>query len=388
MRIEAVRTLVVNAGRRNWVFVRIETDVPGLVGWGEASLESKTRSVVGAVEDFAPLIIGEDPRRVEHLWQVLYRQQYFKGGTTELSAISGIDQALWDIAAKDVGVPLWRMLGGHVRDEVRFYDHLGGGASQAVYDEPTEAGFAERAQTSVADGFDALKILAVPRTAPLDGDASIRRAVGLMRAVREAVGADIDVMVDLHGRTTPAMAIRYGQALAPYQPWFLEEPCQPELLDGLAQVARSLPGIPLASGERLGTRHAFRPLFEAGAIAVAQPDVCHVGGVTELRKIASMADTYGISIAPHNPLGPIATMVNLQLAFATPNHLIQEVMRSDVPWRGEVVRGLPPIVGGRAARPEGPGLGIEVDEAAAARHPYEPEPQYRWFHPDGSVADW
>ena len=388
MRITRVASLVVNAGRRNWVFVRIETNVAGLVGWGEASLEVKTRGVVGAVDDFAPLLVGEDPRRIEHLWQVLYRQQYFRGGPVELSALSGIDIALWDIVGKELGVPIWRLLGGRVRRSVRFYDHLGGGSSEVVYADlrPEEA--AERARESVAAGFDALKILVVPRSRSLDGAAALRAAASTMEAVRDAVGADVDVMVDLHGRTSAAMAIQFGQALAPYRPWWLEEPVPPDDLDGLVRVAAALPGIPLAAGERLGARWSFRPLFERGAVAVAQPDVCHSGGISEVRRIAALAEVYGIAVAPHNPLGPIATMANLHLALATPNHLIQEVMRADVPWRDEVVRGVTPIVAGRAVAPAQPGLGVDVDETAAALHPYQQEPQLRWFHDDGSVADW
>jgi len=388
MRIQRVGSMVVNAGRRNWVFVRIETDVAGLVGWGEASLEVKTRSVVGAIDDFAPLLLGQDPRRIEHLWQALYRQQYFRGGPVELSALSGIDIALWDILGKELGVPVWRLLGGRVRDWVRFYDHLGGGASDVVYADlrPEEA--AERAQESVAAGFDALKILAVPRARAIDGDAALHTAVRSMEAVRSAVGPDVDVMVDLHGRTSAVMAIQFGQALAPYRPWWLEEPVSPDDLDGLVRVADALPGIPIAAGERLGARWSFRQLFERGAVAVAQPDVCHSGGISELRRIGALAEAYGIAMAPHNPLGPIATMANLHLALATPNHLIQEVMRADVPWRDAVVPGVTAIERGRAAPPEAPGIGVEVDEAAAARHPYQQEPQLRWFHDDGSVADW
>jgi galactonate dehydratase len=209
-----------------------------------------------------------------------------------------------------------------------------------------------------------------------------------MGAVRDEVGPDVQVLVDLHGRTSAAVAVAVGRVLAPMRPWLLEEPCPPEDLDGYVTVARSLPGIPIAGGERWGTRWSFRPAFERGAVAVAQPDVCHSGGISETRRIAALAETYGITVAPHNPLGPVATMVNLHLAFATPNHLIQEVLRADVPWREEVVSGVPPLVDGRMALPMAAGIGIEVDEIAAARHPYEPEPQYRWFHEDGSVADW
>jgi galactonate dehydratase len=388
MRITALGARVVNAARRNWIFVRIETDQPGLIGWGEASLEVKTRGVLGALEDFAPLVVGEDPHRIEHIWQMLYRQQFFRGGAVEMSAVSGIDQALWDIKGKDLGVPVWQLLGGRVRDKVRFYDHLGGGAPEATYGEMEPARVAELARRSVADGFDALKLLAVPRSRPLDSVARVRSAAVVMEAVREAVGPGVDIMVDLHGRTTATMAIRYGQAMAPCEPWFFEEPVPPEDVDGHVAVARALPGIPIASGERLIGRWAFRPFFERGAIAVAQPDVCHSGGISELRRIAAMAEAHGISVAPHNPLGPIATVANLHLAVATPNHLICEVMRADVPWRDDIVSGVPPIVAGHMVPPAAPGLGVDVDEAAADAHPYQPEPQYRWFHEDGSVAEW
>jgi galactonate dehydratase len=372
---------------RNWVFVRVETDTPGLIGWGEASLEWKTRAVVGAVQDLAELLIGENPLRTEHLWNVMYRQQFFKGGVVTMSALSGIDQALHDIKAKHFGVPLYELLGGLVRERVRMYDHLGGGAPDAVYNEATTEIFAERAAQSVADGFTAIKILAVPRTEMLDGRRAINEASRLMRSVREAVGDEVDIMVDLHGRTTPAMAIQYGQALAEYHPWFFEEPCQPENVDAMVEVARALP-FPVATGERLVTRYEFREVLEKRACAVIQPDVCHCGGVSELKKIAAMAETYFISVAPHNPLGPLATMVSLQIGFSTPNFLIQEVMRSDVPWRYEVVDDALRIEDGFFVPPTRPGIGIEIDERAAARYPYQPEIEMRYFHPDGSVADW
>ena len=389
MRITGLGTTVVNAGRRNWIFVRIETDQPGLVGWGEASLEVKTRGVLGAIEDFAPLMVGEDPHRIEHLWQVLYRQQFFRGGAVEMSAVSGIDQALWDIKGKDLGVPVWQLLGGAVRDR-RCASTT---TSAAVRRRRPTARWSRPSWPSwrsarVADGFDAIKVLAVPRSRPLESNARVREAAAAMAAIREAVGPDVQIMVDLHGRTTAAMAIRYGQALAEHDPWFFEEPVPPEDVDGHVAVARALPGIPIATGERLIGRWAFRPFFERGAIAVAQPDVCHTGGISEVRRIAAMAEAHGISVAPHNPLGPIATVANLHLAVATPNHLIQEVMRSDVPWRDEIVSGVPAIVDGHMSPPTAPGLGVEIDEAAAAAHPYEPEPQYRWFHEDGSVAEW
>lgn len=387
MKITRITTQVVNARLRNWVFVRIETDQPGLVGLGEATLEFQTRAVVGAVADLAPLILGQDPRKTEHLWQVMYRHPFFKGGIVTMSALSGIDQALHDIKARSLDIPLWQLLGGLTRDRLRMYDHLGGGASDAVYDSAQVDSFAQNAAQSRADGFTAVKILAVGKTAPLDGLPALRAAEALMAAARAGAGDDMDIMVDLHGRTSAAMAIQYAEVLKPYRPWFLEEPCQPEDIAGIARVARSTT-IPIASGERLCHRADFLPLLTRDAIAVAQPDVCHAGGLTEVRRIAALCDTFGVSMAPHNPLGPVATMVNIHLGFATPNFLIQEVLRADVPWRDEVVRGGAPIIGGHVLPPQGPGIGIEIDEAAAARRPFAEGLPVQWYQADGSVADW
>ena len=387
MKITAISTRVVNAQMRNWVFVKVETD-EGLVGWGEASLEWKTRAVVGCVEDLAPLILGQDPRRIEHLYQTMYRHSFFRMGVIGMSALSGIEQACWDIFGKSLGVPVYQLLGGAVRESIRMYDHLGGGEMNALYLQDQPERMAERARESVAAGYSAIKALVVPVSEPLDGLAPIRRAEACMAAIREAVGDGVDIMVDLHGRTTPAMAIQYGQALAPYRLFFFEEPCPPENPKALAEVARGLPGVPIATGERLVTRFQFRELFEQGACAVVQPDLCHCGGLWEARKIAAMAETYYVSVAPHNPLGPIATAAAIQFGFATPNFLIQEAIRSDVPWRDEVVTTPIRVVDGHVSLPERPGLGIEVDEVAAARHPFEQEVLMQPYHGDGAVADW
>ena len=387
MKITAIRTQLVNAKLRNWIFVRITTDQPGLHGLGEASLEFQTKAVAGAIEDIGQLIIGEDPRNIEFLWQMLFRHPFFKGGVVTMSAISGIDQALHDIKAKSLGIPLWQLLGGLARKRLRMYDHLGGGDITAVYDDAAGESFAERARKSRDDGFTALKILAVPKTAPLAGGKSLREAESLMRAAREGAGDDMDIMVDLHGRTSAAMAIQYAKVLEPFRPFFLEEPCQPEDAAGIARVARSTT-IPIASGERLVHRSDFLPLLQQGAIAVAQPDVCHAGGITELRRIAALCETFGVTMAPHNPLGPVATMVNIHLGLTIPNFLIQEVMRSDVPWRDEIVTGMPEIAGGYVLPPTAPGIGVEINEAAAARHPFQAVRPVQWYHDDGSIADW
>ena len=387
MKITGISTTVVNARMRNWVFVRVDTDQPGLFGLGEATLEFQTRGVVGAVEDLALLVVGQDPRNIEHLWQIMFRHPFFKGGIVTMSALSGIDQALHDLKAKDLGIPLWQLLGGQCRDRLRMYDHLGGGDSNSVYDAAQVGSFAEKAAQSRADGFTAVKILAVGKTAPLDGLAALKQADALMAAARAGAGDDMDIMVDLHGRTTAAMAIQYCEVLAPYRPWFIEEPCQPEDHEGTARVARST-RIPIAAGERLCHRRDFLPLLQSGAIAIAQPDVCHAGGLTEVRRIAALCDTFGVSMAPHNPLGPIATMVNIHLGFATPNFLIQEVMRSDVPWRDAIVSGVTPIIGGYVVPSQAPGIGIEINFDEAAKHPYQDVNPVQWYHHDGSVADW
>ncbi|GAB2873068.1 galactonate dehydratase [Streptomyces mayteni] len=386
-RVTAVETHVVNAGLRNWVFVKVVTDEPGLVGWGEATLEWKTRAVVGAVADLGGTLVGRNACDTERLWQLMYRGQFFQGGAVTMSALSGIDQALWDVKARSLGVPCWQLLGGLVRDRLRMYDHLGGGDSSVVYGAASGEGFAEAARKSVADGFTALKILAVPMGTGLPGTADIRAAAEVMGAVRDAVGPDIQLMVDLHGRTSAAGALMYGRALAEFDPWFFEEPCQPGNPEVMADLARALP-FPVATGERLISLQEFRDHLAVRACAVLQPDVCHVGGPTALRKIAAMAETWHVPLAPHNPLGPIATTVNQHLGFATPNFLIQEVMRSDVPWRDDVVRGGLPITDGHVHPPTEPGWGIEIDEKVAGTHPYQPEPVLDLAQADGALADW
>ena len=392
MQITALKTVVVNAEMRNWVFVKVETDQAGLFGWGEASLEWKTRAVVGAVEDFAPMLIGEDPARIEHIFQKLYRQSFWRVGVIGLSAISGIEQALWDIKGKALNLPVYELLGGRVRDRVRMYTHLGGGDMRAVYEthsSPDPAIFAERAAEVVAKGYTAVKVLITPPTETLNSIAAYRYAERAMRAMRDAVGDDVDIMVDCHGRHAPANALEFCRVLAPYRPYFVEEPVPPENVDAMAEVRRSSP-VPIATGERLLTRHDFRPLFEKQACDVIQPDLCHCGGLWEAKKIAAMAEAYYLGVAPHNPLGPVANAAALHFALSTPNFLIQEDMLGDVPWRWEVVRSSLATRDGYWLPTSAPGLGIEIDEAAAARHPFKQEVIHSLnarAH-DGAILDW
>jgi galactonate dehydratase len=392
MHITNVRTVVVNAELRNWVFVKVETDQDGLYGWGEASLEWKTRSVVGAVEDFAPMLIGEDPTRIEHLYQKLYRQSFWRVGVIGLSAISGIEQALWDIQGKLLNQPVYKLLGGAVRERVRMYTHLGGGDMRAVYEtqrSPDPQAFVERALEVVARGYTAVKVLITPPTETLNSIAAYRYAERAMEALRMAVGDDVDILIDCHGRHGPANALEFCRVLAPYRPYFVEEPVPPENVAALAAVTRASP-VPIATGERLVTRFQFRELFEQQACHIIQPDLCHCGGLWEAKKIAAMAEAYYLGVAPHNPLGPVANAVALHFDLSTPNVLIQEDMLTDVPWRWEVVRSSLATERGYWLPSDAPGLGVEVDEAAARRYPFKQEVIHSTgirAH-DGAVLDW
>jgi galactonate dehydratase len=392
MKIKAIESHVCHARMRNWIFVKVITDQDGLYGWGEATLEWHTRAVVSAIEDISQLLIGQDPTRIEHLWQMMYRQHFWHGnGIVRGTAISGIDIALWDILGKSLGVPCHKLWGGPVRDHVRLYCHLGGGKMEDFYQtSPADAGrFADLAQGAVADGFTAFKTMAVPETLPLEGMRPIRYAEKCVAAMRQAVGDDIDIMVDCHARPSPRMGILFARALEPYNLYWFEEPCWPESIDGLAEVQRAVK-TPIATGERLITHHGFRELLEKRAASVLQPDITHCGGLSEARRIAAMAEAYRVALAPHNPQGPVSTAASLELGFATPSYIICESVHQDVPWRQEVVsEGFVVEPRGRIVRPsQRPGLGIEINEAKVREHPFQQEVLQRSFYSDGSVGDW
>jgi len=392
MRITKIETHICNARMRNWIFVKVLTDTPGLWGWGEATLEWHTRSVVGAIADLEPLLIGENPTRIEYLWQMMYRQHFWHGnGIVRGTAISGIDIALWDILGKVHGVPCHKLWGGPVRDYVRLYSHLGGGKMEEFYQtDPADASrFAELAQKSVAEGFTAFKTMAVPETLPLEGLAPVRYAEKCVAAMREAVGESIDIMVDCHARPSPRMGHLFAQALEPYGLYWFEEPCWPETVEDIAQIQQAV-RTPIATGERLVGIHAFRELLEKRACSVIQPDITHCGGLSEARRIAALADAYRVALAPHNPQGPVSTAASLELGFATPSYIICESVHSDVPWRNEIcTESFVVEPAGRMVRPgTRPGLGIEIDEREVAKHPFEQEVPMRTFYKDGSVGDW
>jgi galactonate dehydratase len=392
MRITAVETHVCNARMRNWIFVKVVTDEPGLVGWGEATLEWHTHSVLGAVRDIAELVVGEDPRRIEHIWQMMHRQHFWHGNSVvSATAMSGIDIALWDILGKAMGVPCHQLLGGRVRDYIRTYCHLGGGRMEDFYE--TNAGdyarFGELASAAVESGFTAMKSMAVPPTMGVEGLSAVRHAAKSVAAMREAVGPDIDLMVDCHARPSPAMGLRFAQALDEFGLLFLEEPCWPENVDALARI-NAATTTPVATGERVIALQDFQRLLAANAMDVCQLDITHVGGLTAARRIAALCDAHRVSLAPHNPQGPISTAASIEFGFSQPGYVICESVHADVPWRGDVVQSShTTVLEGQIVLPhDAPGLGIEVDEDAIREHPYEPELLQRVFHLDGSVGDW
>ncbi|MBA3685975.1 MAG: galactonate dehydratase [Planctomycetes bacterium] len=392
MKITKIETHICHARMRNWIFVKVLTDQPGLHGWGEATLEWHTRSVVGAIEDLSSLLIGEDPRRIEHLWQMMYRQHFWHGnGIVRGTAIAGIDLALWDIAGKLRGVPCHELWGGRVRDYVRTYCHLGGGKMEDFYDTaPDDAKrFGDLAAQMVADGFTAFKSMAVPETMPIEGLRPLHYAEACVKAMRDAVGPNIDIMVDCHARPSPRMGMRFAQALDQYGLYFFEEPCWPEQLDDMAEIQRAV-ATPIATGERLVSLENFRDALTKKSCSVLQPDITHCGGLTQARRIAALCDAHHVALAPHNPQGPVSTAAALEFGFATPSYIICESVHLDVPWRQDVVsEGFTIEKKGRIVRPNTrPGLGIEINEAEVKRHPFQQELLQRSFYADGAVGDW
>jgi galactonate dehydratase len=367
-----------------WLFLRIDTD-EGVSGWGEPVVEGRAGTVAACVTELFDYLIGTDPLRIEDHWQVLTKGGFYRGGPVLSSAVAGIDQALWDIAGKVRGVPVHELLGGPVRDRVRVYCWIGGDSPE---------GLREAAAAQVEAGFTAVKMNVAGPTLPLDTPARIAAMGERIAAVREILGEGRDIAIDFHGRLTTAMARRVLPVLEPFHPLFVEEPVLPEYSNRLAEVVAST-SIPIATGERLFSRWDFREVLASG-IAVAQPDLSHAGGISEVRRIAAMAETHDVVVAPHCPLGPIALAASLQIDFATPNFLIQEQSISIHYNQGaDVLDYLADpaplhIENGFISRLTGPGLGIEIDEAAVRRAAPDGH-RWRspiWRHPDGSFAEW
>ncbi|MEU9507919.1 galactonate dehydratase [Micromonospora sp. NPDC048170] len=367
-----------------WLFVRVETS-SGIVGWGEATCEGRSETVRTAVEQLSELLVGRDALRIEDHWQVMTKGSFYRGGPILASAVAGLDQALWDIAGKHFGAPVHQLLGGPVRDRIRVYGWVGG-------DEPSEV--RDQISAAIATGLTAVKMNA---SGPMSSVASVAELDGVVRrvaAAREVLGDERDVAVDFHGRFTLANARRVAPLLEPYRPFFLEEPVVPENSHLIGEFVRSTT-TPVSTGERLYNRQEFLPVLQAG-IAVAQPDLSHAGGITEVRKIAALAEVYDVQLAPHCPLGPIALAACLQVGFATPNYLIQEQSIGIHYNLGAEVLDYcldkTPLtfVDGYVERLTAPGLGIEIDENAVRTadkrgHAWRSP---TWRHRDGSYAEW
>lgn len=361
-----------------WMFLKISTD-EGITGWGEPVVEGRARTVAQAIADLESYLIGEDPRDIERHWQRIYRGTYYRGGAILVSALSGIEQALWDIKGKYFDMPVYEMLGGKVRDKIRMYSGCGGDSLEELK---------ATARKRVESGLTAIKTGIQAPVRNIDNLAFVESQVERIAALRQNLGKGIDIGIDFHGRLSPAMSKRLAEALEPYYPMFIEEPCLPENVDALLDVSNSTT-IPVATGERLFTRWGFREVIEKRAVAIVQPDLCHAGGIFEGKKIAAMAETHYASIAPHNPLGPISLASCLQLDACTPNFLIQEhPARPESKGKGYLKE---PFVlkEGYIDVPEGPGLGIEVDEDFVKENTYSGDwdtPQLRYE--DGSFAEW
>jgi len=367
LKVTRLETILV---KPRWLFLKVHTNA-GIVGYGEPITEGRALTCAQAVKEIEPYLIGKDPRRVAHHWQAIYRHAFYRGGPILTSALSGIDQALWDIKGKALGVPVYELLGGPTRDRVRVYAH---------------ANTPEQMKTMKAQGFTAFKTgPAKQRPARyIETPAAVHYAAEHFAELRKVMGDDVDIAIDFHGAISPATAKLLIKALEPYQPMFIEEPCQAQNHDVMAEIARGT-HLPIATGERVFTKWGFREVLEKRAAVILQPDLCHAGGITEVRLIAGMAEAYYADVAPHNPLGPISLAAGVQMAAAIPNFLCQEQVSL-----GEGYIKKPFAVhDGYLDLPTGPGLGIELDE-----HALESKLDHDWRNresydaEDGSVVDW
>jgi len=377
--VTGVESVVVDGGFRNLVFVRVHTDT-GLTGVGEATLEWHEAQVCAAVAALGQAIAGHDAARIEYLWQLMFRGAFWRGGPIHLTALSAIDQALWDIKGQAASMPVYDLLGGRCRDTLELYAN----GPQGI----DPSGCAHAAARLVARGYRALKVCPVIPVADVDGFAAVRDTLGKVAAIRETVGPEVKLAVDLHGRTSPAMALRIAHALADQEIWFLEEPALPDNLPGYGLVARGTT-IPLAGGERWYTRADFRDALATGAVALIQPDVSHCGGISETRRIAAMAELSQVGYAPHNPLGPVGTIASAHVGLASPNFVVLERLEGpEAPELDHLVRGQWMIADGVMIPSDTPGLGIELDWDACLARPGKPKPLPGVRRADGTVAEW
>jgi galactonate dehydratase len=365
MKITAVEPLVLGTSWRNLIFLKVSTD-EGLVGYGECTTQNREEGVLGYLPGAVRRhVLGSDPFNIEDLWLRMYRNDYWRGGVIATSVMSGIEVACWDIVGKAVGQPVWRLLGGQCHEKIKAYAN----AWYTVERTPQE--FAKRVKVVLEKGYKALKVDPFgPGTVELSRAETIR-SVELVAAIREAVGPDIEIFVEMHGRFAAAAAIEIAHLLEPYHPGWIEEPCPPEDIPSLQKVAAHVK-IPVATGERYFTHHGFREVVESGAADILQPDIIHAGGILDLKKIAAMADARNLMIAPHNSNGPVCTAASVHFGFCTTNIKVQECFDDfSESWVVEAVPGTPRPQDGYFHLPQGPGLGISLNEDLIKEHPFK-----------------
>jgi L-alanine-DL-glutamate epimerase-like enolase superfamily enzyme len=377
MKVTAVKPLPVFGGGRNFMFVKVETD-EGIYGVGEAGITWREKAAGEAMNHLASLVVGQDPMRTEHLWQAMFRGGFFPAGRLICSAISAIDIALWDIKGKALGVPVYQLLGGLAREKAVCYAHINGRTPEAL---------AEAAREKVREGWKFVRFGVPSEGDILEPARAMRQTIQQFAAVREAVGEEIEVLLDVHTRLDPAESITLCRAIEPYQPYFVEDPLRSENPASFHQLRRHV-AVPLAAGEQFATKWEFRELIEEDLINYARIDVCIVGGITEAQKITGWCETHYIHLAPHNPLGPVSTAACLHLDLAANNFAVQELPRVPGRYMTDVFPVQVEWADGYLLPPTRPGLGVEIDESAATSAEYHPghSPQLRRL--DGAFTNW
>ncbi len=376
MKVTDIKPFVVDCFRTNWVFIKVYTD-DGIDGVGEATLEYKEKALLGAVEHIKEYLVGKNPFEIEKHWHAIYRDAYWRGGPVLMSALSAVECALWDILGKSLNVPVYQLLGGKVNEKARIY--VNGWFAGAK----TPKEFGEKAKAAVARGVTAMKWDPFGKNYLEISNRDLNTALECVGEVRAAVGNDVELLIEGHGRFNIPTGIQIAKELEPFKPKFFEEPVPPDNLDALKAVRDKSP-VAIAAGERLYTRWDYKRMFDLAAADYIQPDISHAGGIMELKKIAAEAECRYIGFAPHNPSGPVANAATLQLAAACPNFTVLEIMYSDVVWRSDVTNEHLEYTDGCITIPDKPGLGIEIDEEACLKHPYTP---HTLRHYTGALTD-
>lgn len=376
MKVTDIKPFVVDCFRTNWVFVKVYTD-EGISGVGEATLEYKEKALLGALEHIRDYLVGQNPLDIEKHWHAIYRDAYWRGGAVLMSALSAVETALCDILGKHLQVPVYQLLGGKVNARVRIY--VNGWFAGAK----TPEEFGQKAKEAVKRGVTALKWDPFGKSYLEISNKDLAAALACIDEVRKAVGSEVDLLIEGHGRFNVPTGIKIAKELEQFRPMWFEEPTPPDNLDALKAVRDKSP-VAIAAGERLYTRYDYRNLFERRAADYVQPDISHAGGIFELKKLAAMAEAYYIPFAPHNPSGPVANAATLQLAASCPNFSILEIMYSDVAYRNTITDEQLSYADGYLTIPDKPGLGIELDEEACLAHPYQP---HTLRHYTGALTD-